>query len=430
MLLADSHSQRRPVGSRTRVPADVNEPVFSPWRIFEMISMRLLRRVGVSAAFALGAVAATSFTPREALAGWTCRYIDGPNAPSYTGRTASIIFALGQSVSYDGRVWPFYSYGSSGYNKYGVSDFFGAAWTFAALDGPSVGSPGATEFNGSVWAAYIGVNSQLKVAHGTYTAFVHNDPNVVAAGLVSLAGLGTKLYAAYGLGIWSGGVPHQVVRAVVFDSSTSSWGSVQNVDGDVGTPDSGENEEFGTAIAFNGAVRVYFWDGELKERTTTNGTTWSSVHVIDGSGTGGQTSHDVGRFAKAMIDASGILRVFYWDYTASQIRVASTADGSTWSYGVAATNAIASSWVPIAHTPPQVYYFDTSGALRGASLIGSTWSNGIVDGPGSTSTTCSGHITTALQTTRGIMGVEQNGGPHIFYVDSASSSLREAYYTP
>lgn len=400
-----------------------------------MISLSSLRRIGVSAALSLGAMAAMSFAPREARAsGWTCQSIDGPNSTWFSGHTSSPMYLVGQSVLFDSHVWLFYEYTASGvqsYNKMGVRDFLGATWTFDGLDGPGVGVPAATVYNNEVWTAYADQYQALKVAHGTYTGFTHDDPSAALLGKPAMAVLGTKLYVAFDVWEWSAdhSHAHNAVEAVVFDGT--SWGAVQAVDGDVGTPDSDQDESFQTAITYNGAVHILFYDpgsGELKQRTTTNGTTWSSVQVIDGSGTGGQTSHDVGNNATAMVDASGTLRVFYWDATSSVIRVASSTNGTTWSFQTAASNANPGSWAPVPHSVPQIYYTDTSGAMRGASLVNGSWSNGIVDGPGSSSATCSGHTTSALYAN--IVGVEQNGGPHLYYIDQTNHALREAFFTP
>jgi hypothetical protein len=252
-------------------------------------------------------------------------------------------------------------------------------------------------------------------------------------GKPAMAVLGTKLYVGYGI-YTTFSFNHNATRAVVYDGT--SWGSVQTVDGDVGTPDSDKDELFQTVITYGSAVHVFFYDsasGDLKQRTTTNGTTWSSVQTIDGAGgTGGQTTHDVGHTATAMIDAGGTLRVFYWDATSSVIRVASSTDGTSFTFATATSNAIEGTWAPIPHVVnvPQLYYIDTSHNLRGASLISGAWQDGIVDGPNSTSSTCSGHTTSTLASGRGVMGVEENGGPHLYYVDDTNIALREAFFTP
>jgi hypothetical protein len=127
--------------------------------------------------------------------------------------------------------------------------------------------------------------------------------------------------------------------------------------------------------------------------------------------------------------------VFYTVVDGGPLRVVSLVPGGTFTYATVdgGSGVAMGSWsAPVLQSGmTQVYYTDdTHGVIRGATLHDGVWTwKATIDGgtAGSSCASGGGGATTHFLT-GALSGVIQGPGPHLFYRDTVTNDLREAWY--
>ncbi|MDB4939048.1 MAG: hypothetical protein JWP87_6020 [Labilithrix sp.] len=359
--------------------------------------------------------AALTIGAREAHAGWTCGTIDGFNGGGF-GQTSTPVSGVGASVVLNGAVWAFHT-DALGYQR-GATNTFGP-WYSTTIDGNHTvpGQSGdyfrdgsaATVFGGVINVFYIDSLSAKGFLRRNYGDAVGFHPNEITdathgqegtplTGRPASVSFGGKLYVFYTEG--ADDIPgHPAGRLWVGRLDGTAW-SFHVLDGAGGVNGQVTGGSMSSPVVIvdtiSNLMRVYYNHDNgthtvLREAYSGDGVSWGMGTLDGNSQASGRTTHSVGNPSVAFSPKSGT-RVFYDDYSADTLRVATLKPGVNWSFavvdGAATTHGLVNTSVGGGSAAffdeadqPNVFYEDnTTHALRMAWWNGSFWSAWVLDG--------------------------------------------------
>lgn len=432
------------------------------------IGLQSFQRLGLITVAALQGLAVT-LAADLAHATWHCTVVDGPGN-SNSGGTSGPVQGSPAAYSYMGYAVPLYTRtAGSGFKirdgidttfTCGNTDSFSladlTAGTAPDIASPFVGGMTAIEAGGNTWFAKVfgddiwaGFSTSGPVANTKI--YDHNGNGWAAEGQPSIAYYQGVAYVFYH--VYSAFTGKFQVRYNTYNTSTGTWSSFQVLD------TTGDSVQSPTAVVFNGNLWVMYWDRTLGRLSGLqyNGSTWAAGGAtgwfVDGDGGGwGQNTDHVGEFPIALVDdrvSPNVLHVFYWDNDSRYLRESYLPAGGTWhAQDVAFYQDQQWPAAPVLYNGIQVYWISNHqlwGAAR-SDTTGTGWSSPyLVDsGAGSTCSVDSGSGTSdsligpisavsiggaplsCQQCT--LAGCVTFTGPHLFYGDSTTNALREAFW--
>lgn len=323
-----------------------------------------------------------------AAAGWHFGPLDGTGTGG--GRVNSDVGQYTSTIIYDGTPHTFYRDAQNGTLRHAW--WTGSTWLYQTLDG---GDPAK---NASGRGGDVGTDAHAVVFAGQPHVFYYDATN-------------GDLEHAW----WNG-------AAWVFQTldGSSGSGSVSRQGGDVGTDIS--------VMSFGGGPHVFYYDVTDKglRHAWWSGSQWL-FQTLDGvGGPAGSSTDDVGQYTSALLYA-GQPHVFYYDDTDTVLRhawwsgtqwVFQTLDGLGQAPGQVNGSVGSDTSAIVYGGTPHVWYYDIgNGDLRHAWWTGARWAYQTLDGGGGTDV---GTYTSVI-----LFG----GQPHVFYHDETNDNLKQAFWT-
>jgi hypothetical protein len=395
-----------------------------------MISPYRHRRRLLPSLVGLASLAFAGLAARQAHATWYCEVLDGPGS-SYSGAFNHYTnFTSYSAVWWNGAPLLVERTNNSqgAYIRYGL--YNGFTWNLYTLDSGGVGDTSALVTTNGLLVTY-GTSSGMTLRGGpdlNHLSLVQLSPHPANAWNV----IGSPSLASYlntGFAFLASELPPSTpwgspVSQIwySFDAFEHGWIAPYLLDGSAAVPATSPS-----AVVYDGLLYLVYELGGQVVINHHDGSSWSGAAVVANGGP----------YPSAFVDTnSNTLHVLYIDTGGSTLVDAALTPNVGWTYSTVDTDVPyylngAPQAVSVVSGYSQIYYVNSLGAIRTATLINGQWTwQSSIDGPGSSCV-----IEGTGGTTDPLGGAQvapvsnpATGDAHLFFTDIQVGTLRHAYW--